>query len=220
MGAGNPQNARVRRALFTGKTVPEILSTLDTVCAAGAQSPEVQASPVAHEALIVLQQALGSTHGSLSTRQSLAQALMAAAKALRLDVAGLKRAVGTYESAVDAIAGGDAAVINKAGLLSRQAKPPPVTLGKVPALHSRPGTRTTEAILRWPRGPGATGYALEVSFTPQDPSAPWIALGTGARRTRVVKGPAPASQFLARVASVAGDGTLSEWTDPVLVTTL
>jgi hypothetical protein len=111
-------------------------------------------------------------------------------------------------------------VINKAGLLSRDQKTPAAALGKVTVVHTKPGKHPTEAILSWPAGPGATGYAIEVNFTPQNPTGTWVGLTSGSSRRRVVKGPTPGCQFLARVASLGSDGTQGDWYDAVLATAL
>ncbi len=58
-----------------------------------------------------------------------------------------------------------------------------------------------------------------MNVTPQNPAGTWTAIAPGSSRRRVVKGPAPASQILARVAAVGSDGTQSDWSDPLLVTT-
>jgi hypothetical protein len=218
MSNPKPVQATVRHGLLQKKTVPECLSTLDNTCAAGAQSPEVQGSAVAKQALAVLQTAVQTAHGSLSTKLSLAQALMAAAKALRVDFEAVKVALVTYEASVGAIAKGDATIINKAGLLSRTQKAPAAALGAVTTLHTKPGKVAGEAIISWPAGPGATGYAIEVNFTPANPAGPFTALTPGTGRRRVVKAPAPGAQFLARVASLGSGGTQAPWSDPILAT--
>jgi len=216
----NPNQATVRRTLLQRTTIADGLTTLDNVCSAGAQSAEVQASPVAQQALLALQKTVTTAHGSLATRVQIGQTLQAAIKALRRDVQAVRVAVRTYEAAVGALAQGDAAVINKAGLQSRAQKTPPVPLGKVSVVHSKPGKHAAEAILTWPRAPGATGYAIEVNFTPQTPTGPWTAITSGSSRRRAVKGPAPGAQFLVRIASLGSDGTQSEWSDAILATAL
>jgi hypothetical protein len=219
MSTGNANHASVRHALLAGKKVPECLATLDNVCATGEQCAEVQGSPATQQALVALQAAVKTANASLASKLSLAQALLAAAKALNLDFGAAQLALRSYEASVDALANGNAKIINKAGLLSRT-KTTPAELGPVAVVRSKPGKHPAEAVLSWPAGPGATSYAIEVNFTPQDPSAPWIALKQGSSRRRVVKAPTPASQFLAHVASIAGDGTQSEWSDAILATTL
>ena len=216
----NPNNATVRHALLPGKKVPECLVILDNTCAAGAQCPEVQASPIAAQALGGLQSALATTHVALGNRTSLGLELTAAIRALLLDFTALQGALRTYEAAVNVIAKGDANVINKAGLLSRDKSVPVTALGKVAVVYSKPGKHPGEAIITWPRGPGATGYALEVNYAPQNPTGSWSAIAPGTSRRRVVKGQAPATPFLVRIASMGSDGSQAEWSDPILATPL
>ena len=66
----------------------------------------------------------------------------------------------------------------------------------------------------------ATGYAIEVNYTPADPTGPWTAPKPGAGRRRVVKTPVPASQLLVRVAALDSHGTQTDWSDAILATTL
>lgn len=218
MSNQKPNHATVRHALLQGKTVPAGLSSLDNVCSAGAQSPEVQASPIAVQALGELQKAVTTAHASWTARQSLAQGLLAAIKALSLDYMAVKVALRTYEAAIGGLASGDANVINKAGLLSRDQKTLPATLGKVVGMRSKPGKRSTEAIITWPQGPGATGYALEANYAPQTPAGPWTPLTSASGRRRVVQSPTPGAQFLVRVASLGSGGTQSDWSDAILAT--
>ena len=215
-----PNHATVRRSLLVKKTAAECLSTCDNVCVAGAQSPDVQGSPPCVATLTALQKAVTTAHGSLNNKLALAQALMAAITAVRVDMTGVKVALGAYEASVNAMANGVSAVIQKAGLVSREPKPPALVLGKVSVVHTKVGKHPTEGIIWWPAGPGATGYAIEVNYTPQTPAGPWTALISGAGRRRVVKAPTPGAQLLARVASLGSGGTQSDWSDAVLVTTL
>jgi hypothetical protein len=89
----------------------------------------------------------------------------------------------------------------------------------VAVVHSKPWKHPMEAQLTWPRAPGATGYAIEVNYTPQNPTGPWTALISGTGRRRIVKATAPGAQLLARVAALGSDGAQSDWSDPILVTT-
>lgn len=219
MSNPNPNRATVRHALIQGKTVADSLSALDNACSAGAQCAEVQGSPVAAQALGVLTAAVKTAHDSLSKKLALLQSLMAASKTLKLDFQAVRVALGTYEAAVAAVADGDAAVINKAGLLSRSQKPQPAAaLGPVITVHAKPGKTPGEAIVSWTAAPGATGYAIEVNTTPATPAGPWTALVPGTGRRRVVKGPAPGSQVLVRIAALGSGGTQAPWSDPILAT--
>jgi hypothetical protein len=218
--SSNPKRAIVRHVLLEGQPKAKCLAALATVCSTGAQSAEVQGSPLASQALGGLKSALDTAQGSLTKKQEADQAQKAASKVLLIDYAALGVAARAYEAAVGVIAGGDAGVINKAGLLSREPHSTvPAPLGKVAVVRWKPGKHSADAILTWPKGPGATGYAIEVNYTPANPSGPWTALTSGTGRRRVVKAPAPGGQILARVASLGSGGTQSEWSDPILVTT-
>jgi hypothetical protein len=220
MPVSNPPRATVRHALLQNKRVAECLATLDNVCTAGAQCPAVQSSPMAKQALTTLQTSVTTAHASLNAKLALAQQLMAAIKTLNISFGAVRTALSAYETSVNFVANGDASVINAAGCLSRIPKTPSAALGNVTAVQSKPGKNPTEAILTWPAVAGATSYAIEVNTTPQNPAGTWTAIASGTSRRRVVKGPAPASQILARVAAQGSDGTPSAWSDPVLVTTL
>jgi hypothetical protein len=209
----------VRRSLIAKKKIPDCLTTLDGVCSAGAQSPEVQNSVPAQHALGDLKQSVATARTSLISRVSLAQSLLAAIKTLDTDCKAVKVALRTYESIINAIADGDGAVINRAGLLSRDDRIVPSALGKVTTIQSKPGKLAMEAILSWSRAPGATSYVIEASFTAPGAPVSWAPLTAGSGRRRVVKGPTPSAQFQVRIASLGSDGTQSEWSDPVLVTT-
>jgi hypothetical protein len=216
----NPMHTVVRHTSLRGQPVAKCLSALVTVCDTGAQCVEVQASPVALAALGALKSAVTTAQASLSKKQDADQAQRAAAKVLHIDFLAVGGAVRTYEAAVGTIAVGDAGVINKAGLLAREPKAPvPSPLGKVSVVHWKPGKHSAEAILSWPKAPGATGYAIEVSYTPQNPTGAWTALTSGTGRRRVVKAAAAGGQMLVRIAALGSGGTQSEWSDPVLVTT-
>jgi hypothetical protein len=193
--------------LLTRKSVAASLSTLSNTCAAGAQCPEVQGSPIAQQALSVLQKAVGVAAGTLTSKQAAATALSTFSKALQSDFKAARVALVTYEVAVASIAGGSASVITKAGLIARDVSSPASLLEAVSVVRTKPGRHPMEAILSWPAAPGATGYAIEVNFTPQVAGAPWVALTSGSSRRRVVKAPTPGAQFLARVASLGSGGT-------------
>jgi len=210
----------VRHALLAKKKIPDGLTTLDGVCSAGAQSPEVQASVAGQHALADLKGAVATARTSLNNRVSLAQALMTAIKTLKSDYKAVAVALRTYEAVVASFAGGNGAIINRAGLLSRDAHTAPSSLGMVTGIQTKPGNRATEAILFWPRAPGATTYAIEASFTAPGTPVSWTALAAGSSRRRVVKGPAAGAQFVVRIAAVGSDGTQSDWSDQVLATAL
>jgi hypothetical protein len=215
-----PQST-VRRSLLARKTLVECMAALESTSAAGASCPEVQASPFAQQAHALLQKAVTTASGSFVTKQAAAQSLTVANKAFRADFKAARVALAGYETAVANIAGGSAAIINKAGIPARdQAKRKSGALSAVTVIHTKPGKRSTEAILTWPAAPGATGYAIEVNFTPQAPNATWVTLPSGTGRRRIVKAPAPGAQFLVRIASLGSGGTQSDWSAPVMATAL
>jgi hypothetical protein len=130
----------------------------------------------------------------------------------------VKRALAVYEAVIEQLARGDASIIAAAGLPSRGPKAPPAALGEMGVVRTRQGALPAQAVLTWPEVTGATSYAIELNPTPQSPAGPWNALGSGSRRRRLVSGPAPGAQILARVAALGSNGTQSAWSDPVLVT--
>ena len=87
-------------------------------------------------------------------------------------------------------------------------------------LLGKPGKHPMEAIVSWPKAPGATGYAIEVNFTPQSAAATWTALNSGSGRRRVITGSAAGAHFMVRVAALASDGMQSAWSAPILATAL
>jgi hypothetical protein len=219
MPSGDATRATVRHTELAGKSVPAGLSKLDGVCLAGTQCQEVQASPMGLLALADLQTEVATAHAKLTGLVNAITESRAASKALRR---AFGTAVGTlvvYERIVADLAGGDPAIITGAGLLARGVHTPPAALDRVTVVRGKPGKNAAEAILSWPRAKGATGYAIEVSFTTDSPDCPWTALPNGSRRTRVVTAPARGARLLARVAAVDGAGNRSDWSTPILVTT-
>jgi hypothetical protein len=212
--------ATVRRSLLNRKSIASGLTTLVATCASGTQCPEVQASPVAAQALSALQKAVTAANTSLSSKEAAAVALSTSTKALSSNFKAVRTALTTYETAVAGLAGGSAAIITNAGLVVRDQSTPPAALTAVTVVHAKHGKRASEAIVTWPAAPGATGYALEANFTPQAAPATWTALPPGTGRRRIVKGPSAGAQFLVRVASLGRDGTQTDWSDAVMATAL
>jgi hypothetical protein len=214
----NPTNTTVRHTPLSKNRAPEGAATLDKVCAAGAQCAQVQGDPLCKQALTVLQGKTTTLHASVSTKEQAAQTLLAAAKVMGIDLADAGEALVNYEGAVRTVAAGDGSIINAAGLLSRPVKTPEAALAVVENVTGKKGKESAQGIVHWPATAGATSYALQVNFTPQTAGSPYTALGSGTRRNRVVKAPAPGAQFLAQVAAIASDGTQSAWSDAILVT--
>lgn len=209
--------ATVRRGLLKKKKAADALSTLGEVCKAGAQCKQVQTSKVTSSALEDLTAAVGTANTTLALVQAKELEIQTAKKALRRDMRSVKRTLSTYESAVDTLSDGDAALITAAGLKSRQPKPPPA-LEKVAKVNTRLGRGSREGVISWPPAPGATSYAVRVNLAPESPTSSWNELGSGTSRSRVLQGPAPGAQIVAQVAALAADGTRAEWSDSVLVT--
>jgi len=81
---------------------------------------------------------------------------------------------------VDDLAAGNAAVINKAGLLARgQAAGAVTTPQKVSGVTTKPGKLSKQAVLNWPASAGRHLVRLGGELQPE-PGGPWTALGTGA----------------------------------------
>jgi hypothetical protein len=218
MSNENPMRSIVRHTRLAGRSVPAGLAKLVSICGAAAQCQAVQGSPSAQAALADLTAKVATAQADHAAVLAAATAAQAAGKALTIELRAAMRALFFYEAAVQSVAGDDGAVINQAGLLAGDPKPPPAPLEKVAVVRGRPGKHPAEAVVSWPAAGGATSYALEVSFTPAQVDGPFTALASGTARRRVVLAPAPGAQLLARVAAVAGDGTRSEWTSPILVT--
>ncbi len=214
----NPTNLTVRHTPLSKDKVPDGAATLDKICAAGAQCAAVQNDPLCKQSLAVLQTRTTALHTSLTAKQQAAQVLLTAAKVMGLDYLAVGDALVNYESSVRTLAAGDGSVINAAGLLSRPVKTPAPSLTPVTGVKGKKGKEPAQGIVSWPAAPGATSYALQVNFTPQTAASPYTAVGTGTKRTRIVKAPAAGAQFLAQVAAVASDGTMSTWSDAILVT--
>jgi hypothetical protein len=209
--------AVVRKGLRTRKGQANAISTLGEICKAGAQCKQVQNSKVAASALDDLNTAVAVADTSVALVKAKELELETALKALQRDAKAVARTLLTYEAAVVTVAKGDAAVVASAGLKSSP-RTPPQALERVTGVRTKPGANPREAVLSWPAAPGATSYALQLAFAPESATPSWTDGSTGTGRRRVVKGPTPGAQMLARVASIAADGTRAEWSEPVLVT--
>ena len=208
----------MRHPALKGKSPAQCTQLVETLCDTAEHCAEVQSSPIAAPALAALKTALVATQASLGARMSLAQALLAAIKALHVDVIKLKSALGTYASAVEGLAQGDAVVIARAGLLSREPGGHAEALDRVAGVTTRPGKNACRSDRELAGGRrGAQSYAIEVNVS-GDPAAAGTALKSGTRRRRVIKAPVAGGQLLVRVASLAGDGTQAEWSDWILAT--
>ena len=219
MANTKPSRATVRRALLQGKKVPDALAAVANACSTGNGCTEVKNDPIASAALAALTSTSSAAQDKLTKYLAAAQAVLATSKDLRSAFATVRTNLTTYETAVNALAHGDAGLINRAGLLARDGHTPAAALGKVSVLHTKLGKHAAEAIISWPAAPGATSYAIEVNVTPQNASGTWTALQSGSSRRRVVKAPTPGAELLVRVAAIGSDGSQSEWSDTLLATT-
>jgi hypothetical protein len=218
MNPTNPSHSKVKHIPLNQHKAAAGLASLANVVAAGNQSTAVQADPVAKTALGVLQAAVSQGQQALNNKLAAIQAHQTAIKALKIHFGAAGDALRSYEAAINILADGDGSVINQAGLLARAEKTPAAALGEVTVVHSKLGKAATEAIVYWPTVPGATSYAIEVNFTPSNPTGPFTALGSGTSRRRTITAPAPGAQFLCRVAAARSDGSQSAWSAPILVT--
>jgi hypothetical protein len=213
------KNAKVSRAQISREKEADAIVKAEQICAAGAQSQKVQGSAIVKPALDALQTNVKQGRQFLNQKVQLAQALALATKSFGNSFGKIVSSLATYETSVEDLAGGDAAVIVDAGCTPRDTTSPTSTLGMVTDAAGGLGKMPAQTILTWSKVSGATHYAIEINMTPATPAGPWTALPTGSRRRRVITSPAPGMQMLVRVAAVASDGTQSPWSSPILVTT-
>jgi hypothetical protein len=218
MNPSNPSHSTVKHTKLQQHKAAASLATVNNIINAGTQSAAVQNSPVAKQALAVLQAAAASAQSALTNKIAVVQEHQTATKTQKLTFASVGDALRSYEAAVNVLADGDGAVINQAGLQTRAEKPPRAALGTVDVLRGKPGKLPTEAVISWPEVAGATSYAIEVNWTPATPTGPWTAIGSGSSRRRLVTAPSAGAQFLVRIAAIASNGTQSIWSNPILVT--
>jgi hypothetical protein len=216
MSDPNPQKCTVKQGMLTGEKPSDAVAMAKNVCNAGANSPEVQASPLASEALGVLQASVQTVDGLLANKLRLAQELLAAQSALAIGLIDVRKKLQVYGTAVDMIAHGNAAVIGRAGFEARPLKATAVALVGVSELFSKPGKMAGQAILSWPEAKGAGSYEVQVNFTPESPDGPWTAFTAAANQSRVVQAPAPRAQFLARVVAIGHGGARAEASPTIL----
>jgi hypothetical protein len=204
--------------MLTWKTPASALSIADSVCAAGAQCAAVQGAPTAKLALADLQAAVTTAHGQLALKLEMESGLKTATAALLLGMQDVREKLAVYETTIVTVADGNSATIAEAGCDPRPLKKPRAALERVVTAATQPGKQAKQAILSWPAAPGAAMYVVSLNFTTQDPTGPWTDLTAVTMLHRVVEGPTPGGQFLARVAAVSSDGVMADWSDMVLVT--
>jgi hypothetical protein len=115
----NPRRAKVRHTPIPRWSAAPALAALESVCRAGARSSTVLLSPSCREAHHHLETAIATANDSLSRRQSLAGTLMVACQTLEADAGDVVVAIRLHETAVGAVARGDAAVIRAAGFQTK-----------------------------------------------------------------------------------------------------
>lgn len=219
MNPQTPVKSCVKRSMLDGKDVSDALTTLTTTCNAGAASSEVQADSVCNAALADLQAKVTVAKKCLDDKKKADQEADAAGKKLFAAFKLVRTALSTYETSVNGIAKGDASIITKAGCDARPEAPAsPPSLSRVEQVGYSLGKSAKECVLRWPETAGAAMFAVEVSFDPKNPAAPWTSLGTTTRRTKVVTVPTPGAQFLARIGAMNSDGVQADWSDVILAT--
>jgi hypothetical protein len=211
-------NSTVKRTPLNVHKAAASVTTLEAVISAGTSSAAVQADPLAKQALSTLQTALGLLNGNVTTKANSETGLTTARKALTTQFTAVEVAARAYESSVNVLAAGDAAIITAAGLLARDQKTPKSALGAIKDFRSTLGKAVKEAVLHWPAVKGATSYAIQVNWTPATPTGPWTAIPSGSSRRRLILAPTAGAQFLAQVAAISSDGTQSAWCDAILVT--
>jgi len=210
----------VDRSTLDKLRIPAALAAIDTTCSTGAACAAVTGSPTCNAAFTAMKGYVATASASLTTYNNARMALQAAITALHKDFGAARTAYGTYMTCVDEVAGGDASIITAAGCTGRLESPPGLPLDKVSKFRSKPWKTSASARLQWAAVPSAANYVVELNPTPENPAGPWSPAGNASPRlTRLVTAPTPGAQMLARVAAIHPDGTQSEWSDPLLVTT-
>src|SRR5262245_2981336 len=218
--AAKPSRTVVDRSTLDKLPIPAAIAAIETTCATGATCAAVTGSPTCNAAFTALQGYVATAHTSLTTYNNARKALQVASAALQKDFSTARTAYGTYMTCVDEVAHGDASIVTAAGCMGRLESPPVVPLDKVSNFRCKPWKTSASAKLQWTAAPSAANYVVELNPTPQTPAGPWSSAGNASPRlTRVVTAATPGAQMLARVAAIHPDGTQSEWSDPLLVTT-
>ena len=217
---GKPSRTVVDRSSLDKMRIPACLEAMNTTCTTGATCAAVTGSATCNAALTALKGHVATASTSLTTYNNARKALQAAATVLQKDYHTARTAYGTYMTCVDEIALGDASIISAAGCTGRLENPPSAALETVSSFRSKPWKTSATARLQWAAVRSAANYVVELNPTPQTPAGPWNSAGNASPRlTKVVTAATPGAQMLARVAALHADGTQSEWSDAILVTT-
>src|SRR4051812_8376465 len=123
MNPQSPVKSCVKRRMLDGKEVADALAALTTTCNAGAQCADVQSDPVCTAAQADLQAKVTAASACLVIKQKADQDAKAAGKSLFTAFQLVRAALTTYETSVNGVAKGEAAVINKAGCDARPEAP-------------------------------------------------------------------------------------------------
>jgi hypothetical protein len=111
MNPQNPVKSTVKRRLLDGKEVADALALLTVMCNAGAQCSDVQSDPVCSAALTDLQTKVTAASGFLGVKQKADLDAKAAGKKVFTSFQLVRAALSTYETSVNGVAKGDAAII-------------------------------------------------------------------------------------------------------------
>jgi hypothetical protein len=134
--------------MLDGKDVADALSALTTTCNAGAACTDVQSDPVCAAAQADLQTKVTAASLCLATKQKADQDADAAGKKLFTAFKLVRSSLTTYESAVNGVSKGDAAIITKAGCEARPETPVASSdVEKVEKVTSTLGKNAREAVL-------------------------------------------------------------------------
>src|SRR4051812_13277628 len=112
MNPQTPVKSCVKRDLLEGKDVADALAALTTTCNAGAASSDVQSDPVCAAAQADLQAKVTTANQCLGDKQKADQDARAAGKKLFSAFKLVRTALSTYETALNGVAKGDAAIIS------------------------------------------------------------------------------------------------------------
>ena len=166
MNPQDPVKSTVKRQTLQGKKVADALAVLTTTCNAGAQCTEVQGDAVAAAALTDLVGKVTTANTCVMAKQKIDQDRKAAAKKVNSAWTHVKTSLTTYETSVDGVAAGDAAVITKAGLESRHEAPTTTpTLQQVVKVTSTLGKVAQQSVLHWPKTPDRAPWSDAILAT-------------------------------------------------------
>jgi hypothetical protein len=112
----NPTRAKVRRTLVPRSSIAAALVALDSVCRAGAESGWVQREQACHDAHATLSAEVAAVKRTLENKRSYAASIAMHDEQIKRRAGELVVKLRLYESAVAALARGDAVILRAAGL--------------------------------------------------------------------------------------------------------